>query len=1641
MQNTTADYKLEINKPSRSFECKVTIGDNIYKNEDIVDIILEYTQPQDGFSIGNTVSQTLDLTLINKGDTIYSTSQIKLEIGLKIGSTIEYIPMGIFNIDDVEKTDYTTKFTCYDNMIKFEKTFSTSLGETLTLQQVVNELTRITGVEFTGSLPAYTVKKLDGFSCREVLSYVSSICGGNAVITRDGKFTIKSLGEVNKSIDGNNYITYTKEEIKYKIGQISCQVDENNILSKGSLGTDSMELQFENPWVNETILTDIYNKLNGLSYLGYSMKWQGDLSLDPYDVITVTDKKGVVRKEPILSYKITYTGGLTSEIGAKGETKNKNSFSSSGSTANKVNRAVMELAVINQALIDKANIRDLEAVSIRTQTLEAKTAKIEEAIIDVAHIKDLNAINASIENLIAADANITKLIATKADITDLTATNIKFNVGTGGTLDLQTLLSKFVTGENGQFLNITSSNVVIANATIKDAMIENLSLNKLKAGTISTNKFNIASDDGGITIVGPTMQFKDKSNKVRIQMGQDTQGNFNFILRGADGTTTLIDHTGIKEKAIADDLIKSNMVAADAIGEKQINYSSLITGLNKDTNTSLIQASKVAIDLTGQSLEVAFNSLKSDVDGINSTVKNNTTSITAAQGKIEGLIKESTITKGDITTLKDNYTSIKATVDGINTTVASHTSSITTIKNTADSALSNANTANSKIDGLEIGGRNLVINSPTLNNAYAQLDAFRGTRTIVDDSTAKSKKHIKIECTTTGTGFYFNIWSGDDSCIGKKYTWSFEAKMNTTKTLNNIGHERGGRTSINVTTEWKKFYYTWTYASAGNKAFIFYPRFVVGDIIYIRDFMIEEGTKASSWVPAPEDTNSSIDSLSGKVTTVENKQATLSQSLEGFKTTVANTYSTKTELSNLSGTVSSINSRVSTAESSITQLNNKIDLKVESTEVNSIVNNAVNNVQIGVRNYIKDYQFKAKDVWKKSRVEAKIESGYGYLEGSTENPYLYQNLEEGEIKKDDVLTLQYEVKFEDVGTNTGANTFLVRTQLSGYLNNGSYVQDIGVFGKHESDGLYLEEGWQKVVKTITITSNAVFDYARFRLYARNFTGKIYFRNIKLEKGNKASDLNSAPEDIDSAISTVDTKIETTNNKVATIETSLSSITQRVSSTESNISTINGNVSTLQSRMSSAESKITSSAIISTVQATINNAMNSAINSANSATDSKLQNYATKASMELTSTQLRLDFSSSGGYNLVKNGCFLNDRTHWGTWGSPTLSVVSSTGGYGKCIKITTTGTNQGIMQQVDNLQSGKTYTLSAYVKVESGVTAIQINNNNVTWHNAYSSGTGSWQWLSVTFNANSTFVNVEIGRNGGGSNGIYYYTAIMLQEGSIKSAYSPNPDEVYSGNTIIDANGVTIYNGALTVKNNAGQIVLQGDSNGDLTFKGKLQPNDYQVKLFGNDCKIDGSAGAIRMQWNPQTYVSVEDPYIRTFNKYSASGTNYGSIGVNSEGHFTIFGQRTMLKLLGNNSDTAIVQARWTSDTDYAAFAGSDFLNRSTIKDKTNVEEIEGIDFSKILLENNIFKYNLKTDVESVLNKFGLDEEYNSDEVVSSSADTKLGFILEELTEEAKLLLNPYDEDAISVYSMCSILWKVCQEQQKRIEVLESKVI
>ena len=68
-----------------------------------------------------------------------------------------------------------------------------------------------------------------------------------------------------------------------------------------SIGTnENMELSMSNPYVNESILKTINNNLNGLEFLPYSVTWQGDISLDVGDLVTVTDKKGSVDRKSVV---------------------------------------------------------------------------------------------------------------------------------------------------------------------------------------------------------------------------------------------------------------------------------------------------------------------------------------------------------------------------------------------------------------------------------------------------------------------------------------------------------------------------------------------------------------------------------------------------------------------------------------------------------------------------------------------------------------------------------------------------------------------------------------------------------------------------------------------------------------------------------------------------------------------------------------------------------------------------------------------------------------------------------------------------------------------------------------------------------------------------------------------------------------------------------------------------------------------------------------------------------------------------------------------------------------------------------------------------------------------------------------------
>ncbi|MFL1471501.1 phage tail spike protein [Paraclostridium bifermentans] len=572
---------------------------------------------------------------------------------------------------------------------------------------------------------------------------------------------------------GDNITLISKENKfreKQRIVKIIEHPDEHELdtveLANTTLSFEETQTQFQEAADTVDNITTDNGTIDGSTVDNIETKQISDFEANVIKVTNLTVVNAKIHN--LEAQNVNITGKLTAVEATIG------TLNSNLATIDKL--TVTHSAYIADLQASKVSITQLEAVNATIQVLEGNVSNFETSLSKKASIEQLNATNviivelqakkANIDDLNATNAIITELKATKADIKDLQATNANITNLSSDLANIKTLVNGNLSSENIQAGGITSDKLTIANGFITNAMIANLDVSKVNAGDISTSKFRIKSDDGGIEIVGATQQFKDKNNKVRIQMGKDAQGNFNFIIRGEDGTTTLIDHTGIKQKAIADDLIISNMISSDAVGEKQINYNSFVIGFNKDTNTNTLKATKIKLDNQNQTLEVAFNSLKTQSDGTKNITESHSTSINVMQGQINTAINNTQIVKdGQTILLKDDYNRTVQTVNSINSTLGSHTTQINeatgkitsvdtkvnSVQRDLESTKISVSSNSSKITDLNTVTKNqssdinLLKNQISLKVEQSDIEkSINETQKITDEKISNAKAEIKI---------------------------------------------------------------------------------------------------------------------------------------------------------------------------------------------------------------------------------------------------------------------------------------------------------------------------------------------------------------------------------------------------------------------------------------------------------------------------------------------------------------------------------------------------------------------------------------------------------------------------------------------------------------------------------------------------------------------------------------------------------------------------------------------------------------------------------------------------------------------------------------------------------------------------------
>lgn len=851
--------------------------------------------PNNEITIGNTCSSSVTFSIYMPTVSL-ENKEITIFEGVKVGTEIKYIQLGIFTVTKQTSDGEYTSYEAYDRMYKADMPYFSELAYPSTDKAVLQEICSQMNISLATNIAiTHTIsEKPNGYTRREMIGYMAMLQGSNAVINSDGNLVLKWYTDSGYTLDGHKYyqqgVTFTTSK-DFIIEKLTCNNTKSGDKETSTItsGSGATGLSFANPFMTQTILDEVYKKIGGFTFRPLTVKFVGDYRLEVGDIITV-NKGGVNYKVPIMQITHECDGGLISTATSIGQSDTENTNVASGPITKQMERYYANLLVVNKALINKldvdtakityATITNLTAVKGDVDYLKVNNLTVDKANLLYASIERMEVVEGQIRNL-----NVDDLKAQVANINTL-----MFGSASGGSLTTE-------------FSNSIVAN--IGDAQIKSAMIESIAADKITSGKIYTNLVEILSESGNLDIADNTIQIKDDNKVARVQIGKDATNDYNIYVWDKSGNL-MFDALGLTENGVKREIIRNDMIKEDAnIAANKLNIESLFNVINEDGSHTL-KSSKIYVDANKQTLDVAFKNMTTNVTNLQNAVTTQGTQLTAVQGQIS-----SKVWQQDITTA---------------------------------------------VNGLQIGGRNLFQNTGyTRGNLY--LGWYQSTTTahkdeIVADNATLSGKARKITYVEAGSqGAYIDIptsLKSKKNLQKKVYTQSCLLKANKAISVT-WGNSSPGfnKSTVNVSTEWQKFEIKTTVVV--NYVFSKLTEFFVSNVtagteLYIADYKFEEGEFATPWTPAPEDTDSSISAVDTKVTTISNQYTSLNQSLTSLTATV-NSNTTKISEKADGSTVTALQSNMTALTADLNGLKTTVsETYTSKTEFN--------NLQIGGRNLL-----------------------------------------------------------------------------------------------------------------------------------------------------------------------------------------------------------------------------------------------------------------------------------------------------------------------------------------------------------------------------------------------------------------------------------------------------------------------------------------------------------------------------------------------------------------------------------------------------------------------------------------------------------------------------------------------------------------
>lgn len=352
--------------------------------------------------IGNAGSTRIEITLRDPEGRLAAVSEgeeLTVMLGVETQNGMETVPFAPVTVDTVNTDPDSGVCTIsgYDGMLHLDGYImrSVDIPYPSTLRQIAQRLAAAAGLELSEDpffmedleITQDAPPNLSGDeTAREAVAWIAEAALSNAAIGRDGKLHFVSILPPESStpspheIDAEAYFEFSKEVSFGPVNTLTLarEPQEDNIFRSDQDAVETqgaIELRIaDNPFLDgrrEDVIDTLFQKVNGLELIPYSLDWRGNPALEPGDYVTVSNTKDGILSLLYSEDTLDFDGGL----------RVSSSLSLPGETETDYNKAsgIREVQRKTQLAVDKA-AGLIEGLVYETDGLTEKTSQLEQTV-------------------------------------------------------------------------------------------------------------------------------------------------------------------------------------------------------------------------------------------------------------------------------------------------------------------------------------------------------------------------------------------------------------------------------------------------------------------------------------------------------------------------------------------------------------------------------------------------------------------------------------------------------------------------------------------------------------------------------------------------------------------------------------------------------------------------------------------------------------------------------------------------------------------------------------------------------------------------------------------------------------------------------------------------------------------------------------------------------------------------------------------------------------------------------------------------------------------------------------------------------------------------------------------------------------